>query len=81
MERLGSENGGTIEPEGEKLTMQSMKVGPVWSRFDVTVVLSAQGMYLALEPRLMPKLWVWRPLQAIRKRPPVHPVVRVQGAA
>lgn len=63
--------GATIEPEGEKLTMQSMKVGPVWSRFDVTVVLSAQGMYLALEPRLMPKLWVWRPLQAIRKRPPV----------
>jgi hypothetical protein len=37
----------------------------------MTVVLSAQGMYLAREPRHMPKFWVWRPLQAIRKRPPL----------
>jgi len=61
----------TIEPQGQKLTRQSMKMGPVWSQFSMTVVLSGQGMYLAREPRRVPKSWVWRPLQAIRKRPPL----------
>ncbi len=63
---LAPRYGATIEPEGRKLMRQTVKVGAVRWRRCVTVVLSPQGMYLALDSGLRVPV-----LLAIRKHPPV----------
>jgi hypothetical protein len=52
-----------VEPEGRKLTRQTIKVGSVRWRWCVTVVLNVEGMYIQLGRQTG--------LLAIRKHPPV----------
>lgn len=61
---LAQRYGAIMEPEGRKLTRQTIKVGAVRWRLCVTVVLSPQAMYLHLGHQ---QSW----LSAIRKHPPV----------
>jgi hypothetical protein len=54
----------SMEPEGRKLTVQTIKVGVVRWRFCVTMVLSPRGLYLDVGPR-------FPVLAAIHRHPPV----------
>ena len=64
------------EPQGKKLTAQTVKVGSVRWRRCVTVILSTEGLYLQLLPRLpllsaifrkAPVLIPWSELRRPRK--------------
>ena len=61
---LAQRYGAITEPEGRKLSRQTIKVGAVRWRLCVTVILNPQGMYLQMGYR---QSW----LSAIRKHPPV----------